>query len=27
MFLRVLKDLGLRDILTKKNLPGVLSDH
>lgn len=27
MFLRVLKDLGLRDILTKQNLPGVLTNH
>ena len=27
MFVRVLKDLGLRDIVNKHNLPGVLSNH
>jgi hypothetical protein len=27
MFLQVLKDLGLRDILYKHNMPGVLSNH
>jgi hypothetical protein len=27
MFIQVLKDLGLRDILYKHNMPGVLSQH
>lgn len=27
MFIQVLKDLGLRDILYKHNMPGVLSNH
>jgi hypothetical protein len=27
MFIQVLKDLGLRDIVNKHNLPGVLSNH
>lgn len=27
MFIQVLKDLGLRDLLNKHNMPGVLSNH